>query len=95
MDQASADFTALARRVAADGRWDERWLDHLDDPPREKTYGGAIAHVLTHGMHHRAQLLYMLRRLGLENLPEGDVLTWESQARRGGTGGLPARAGCF
>jgi len=87
LDQASTDLAALARRVAADGRWDERWLDHLDDPPREKTYGGAIAHVVTHGMHHRAQLLYILRRLGLEDLPEGDVLTWESQARPSRTGG--------
>ena len=55
-------------------------MDTLDSPPAEKTYGGAIAHVITHSMHHRAQLLYMLRRLGLEGLPEGDVLSWEQQA---------------
>ena len=40
----------------------------------EKTYGGAIAHVITHSMHHRAHLLYMLRQPGLTALPEGDVL---------------------
>jgi hypothetical protein len=28
-------------------------------------------------MHHRAQLLYMLRRLGVADLPEGDVFSWE------------------
>jgi uncharacterized damage-inducible protein DinB len=28
-------------------------------------------------MHHRAQVLYLLRKLGLEGLPEGDVLSWE------------------
>jgi hypothetical protein len=28
---------------------------------------------------HRAQLLYMLRQLGLTGLPEGDVLSWEQQ----------------
>jgi uncharacterized damage-inducible protein DinB len=80
LDRAAADLAAVARPIAKRGEWDERWLDVLDDPPREKTYGGAIAHVVTHGMHHRAQLLYMLRRLGVERLPEGDVLSWESQA---------------
>jgi uncharacterized damage-inducible protein DinB len=43
-------------------------------------YGGGIAYVITHSMHHRAQLLYMLRRLGIEGLPEGDVLSWEQPA---------------
>lgn len=79
LDHAAADLATMARAVAARDGWDERWVDHLDRPPREKTYGGGIAHILTHSMHHRAQLLYMLRRLGLENLPEGDALSWESQ----------------
>jgi DNA-binding FadR family transcriptional regulator len=43
--------------------------------------GGAIVHIVTHGMHHRAQLLYMLRLLGVQNLIEGDALSWESQLR--------------
>jgi uncharacterized damage-inducible protein DinB len=62
--------------------WDDRWLHVLDSPPKEKTYGGAIAHVITHSMHHRAQVLYMLRRLGLTGLPEGNVLSWEQQRGR-------------
>ena len=78
--RAADDVARLARTVAQRGGWDERWVDTLDRPPTEKTYGGAIAHVITHSMHHRAQLLYMLRRLGLEGLPEGDVLSWEQQA---------------
>ena len=81
LDHAAADLAAVARAVARRGGWDETWLDVLDRPPAEKTYGGAIAHVVTHGMHHRAQLLYMLRRLGVVELPEGDVLSWERQAR--------------
>ncbi len=80
LDRAAADFAALARGVTQRNGWDERWIDPLDNPPAEKTYGGAIAHVLTHSMHHRAQLLYMLGRLGVEGLPEGDVLSWEQQA---------------
>jgi uncharacterized damage-inducible protein DinB len=80
-DAAMVSFRALADRIAAEGRLDDRWLDRLDDPPREKTYGGAIAHVLTHNHFHRAELLHMLARLGLTDLPEGDVLSWEQQAR--------------
>ncbi|MGC1276173.1 MAG: DinB family protein [Planctomycetaceae bacterium] len=82
LDRAAADLAAVAKPIAAAGRWDARWVDHLDDPPREKSYGGAIAHIITHSMHHRAQLLYMLRRIGVQDLPEGDVLSWES--REGG-----------
>ena len=80
LDRAAADLAAIARSVAQRGSWDERWVDHLDHPPAEKTYGGGIAHVITHSMHHRAQVLYMLRRLGVRELPEGDVLSWEQQA---------------
>lgn len=83
LDHAAADLGKLARAVADRGGWDEQWVDTLDNPPTEKTYGGAIAHVLTHSTHHRAQLLYLLRRLGVEGLPEGDVLSWENQAARG------------
>jgi uncharacterized damage-inducible protein DinB len=80
LDRASADLARLARAVAERSGWDERFVDSLDSPPAEKTYGGSIAHVITHSMHHRAQLLYLLRRLGVERLPEGDVLSWENQA---------------
>ncbi|MGD9893071.1 MAG: DinB family protein [Dehalococcoidia bacterium] len=80
-DAAMAGFRALAERIAAEGRLDDLWIDRLDDPPREKTYGGAIAHVLTHDHFHRAELLHMLARLGLAGLPEGDVLSWEQQTR--------------
>ncbi|MCX5974905.1 MAG: DinB family protein [Coprothermobacterota bacterium] len=80
LDRAAADLAMVARAVAQRGGWDERWVDPLDNPPVQKTYGGGIAHVITHSMHHRAQLLYMLRRLGVEGLPEGDVLSWEQQA---------------
>ncbi len=79
-DIASARLERIAREVAARDGWDETWLDVLDDPPGEKTYGGAIGHVITHSMHHRCQVLFMLRKLGVENVPEGDVLSWEQQA---------------
>lgn len=41
------------------------------------TRGTMATHVLTHGMHHRAQVLQMLRQLGREDLPDVDMLEWE------------------
>lgn len=77
LESAASDLALLARSVAARSSWDDRWIDTLDDPPTEKSFGGAIAHVLTHSMHHRSQVSHMLRRLGVEDVPEGDVLSWE------------------
>lgn len=71
-------FQLIARRVADENRWDHVWEDHLEDPPREKSYGTGIAHLITHSMHHRAQILYMLRLSGVQSLPEGDVFSWEN-----------------
>jgi len=82
LDDAAADLARVSRAVAVRGEWNGRFLDTLDDPPTEHSFGGGIAHVITHSMHHRAQLLYMLRKLGLEGLPEGDVLSWEQQLRQ-------------
>ena len=41
-------------------------------------FGGTITHVITHNMHHRGEVLHMLSRLGLTDLPEGDLLSWEA-----------------
>jgi uncharacterized damage-inducible protein DinB/catechol 2,3-dioxygenase-like lactoylglutathione lyase family enzyme len=50
------------------------------------TYGAMLVHVTTHGMHHRAQCLNMLRHLNLPNLsdrlPEMDVLEWQHISRQ-------------
>ena len=43
----------------------------------EKSLGGVIIHIATHGMHHRAHLLIIFRLLGMTSLPEYDALTWE------------------
>jgi uncharacterized damage-inducible protein DinB len=82
LDDAAADLARVSRAVAVRGEWNGRFLDTLDAPRTEHSFGGGIAHVITHSMHHRAQLLYMLRKLGLEGLPEGDVLSWEQQLRQ-------------
>jgi uncharacterized damage-inducible protein DinB len=78
-DEAMRDFSALARRTRDQGRSDDLWTDTFDDPPTEKTFGGAIGHVLTHDMFHRGELLHILARLGVPNLLEGDLLSWEAR----------------
>ena len=40
------------------------------------TRGGIVTHVVTHSMHHRAQCLNMLRRLGVDPQPESSVFQW-------------------
>lgn len=40
------------------------------------TRGGVFTHVTTHGMHHRAQCLNMLRHLGVNPLPPSAVVEW-------------------
>ncbi len=69
---------ALARKIAREDRWDDVFVDVLDNPPRQKSFGGTIAHVITHSMHHRAQAMYIMEQLGLRQHIEGDVLTWEA-----------------
>lgn len=75
------DFAALARRVQAEGHWDETFVDPRQG--RRKTFGAGIAHVITHSMAHRTHALAMLDRLGVRDLPEGDVLGWERRLRGG------------
>jgi uncharacterized damage-inducible protein DinB len=40
------------------------------------TRGAVVTHVTTHGMHHRAQCLNMLRHVGVSPLPPSSVLEW-------------------
>jgi uncharacterized damage-inducible protein DinB len=74
----SRDFTHLARKIAREKRYDDCFMDSLDDPPRKKTFGGAIGHVITHNMHHRAQIMFLMESVGLSDHLEGDLLSWES-----------------
>ncbi len=75
----SKAFADIALRIERQGREDE-----LITNPRngnKRTYGGVIAHLITHSMHHRAQILAMLDSLGVPDVLEGDALGWESVAR--------------
>jgi len=38
-----------------------------------------IAHVTTHGVHHRAQCIHILKQLGADPLPKSSVVEWMLQ----------------
>jgi uncharacterized damage-inducible protein DinB len=40
------------------------------------TRAAVLTHVMTHGMHHRAQCLNMLRHVGVSPLPPSSVAEW-------------------
>ncbi|MEM7453038.1 MAG: DinB family protein [Planctomycetota bacterium] len=54
--------------------------EDVDGKRGKRTYtfnrGTVITHVTTHGMHHRAQCLNMLRHLGAETQPKSSVADW-------------------
>ena len=77
LDIVAEELLALGGRVAAGNRADEFFVDYLDHPPRRKPLGAGLVHIATHGMHHRAQCLYLMRKLGASHLIEGDALSWE------------------
>ena len=80
LGNAGRGLAAISRAIARENRWDDVYIDTLDNPPKPKTFGGTIAHVITHSMHHRAQAMDMLEKLGIRNHIEGDVLSWEEVA---------------
>jgi uncharacterized damage-inducible protein DinB len=75
--EADRELRAVADEVAA---------QHALRSPMSLTFEGtdyrfskaaALVHVTTHGMHHRAQALNMLRRLGMTSLVDAiDALDW-------------------
>ena len=81
LESGYAEFAEFARKIEREGRLDDLWTDVLDQPPTQKSYGGAIGHVITHDMHHRAEILHIMARLGMSDLPEGDLMGWDQDTR--------------
>ncbi len=80
-DAAIGDFARVARQLRDTQRLNDTYEDVLDQPPQRKSYGGTIMHVVTHDHLHRSEILHMLQRLGVQDLIEGDVLSWEAVVR--------------
>lgn len=86
IDQSPRSIKVL--RGEFESSWEDLWavkgLGPLDEAlTRErqgKTYrytrAEILCHVATHGVHHRAQLLNMLRQLGVSPLPQSSVIEW-------------------
>jgi uncharacterized damage-inducible protein DinB len=72
LDTISADFSASAKS--------EPLHNSITRIREGKTYvftrAAVLTHVLTHGMHHRAQCLNMLRHVGVKPLPPSSVVEW-------------------
>ena len=82
-DAVAAELASLARRVQAEGRLDDTFVDPLEPNPRRRTLGGGIGHTITHSATHRGHIAAMLERLGVPDVPEGDLLGWERELRGG------------
>jgi uncharacterized damage-inducible protein DinB len=80
-EAAFSDFARVAREVRDAQRLNDTYVDVLDQPPQRKSYAGTVLHIVTHDHMHRAELLHMLQRLGVQGLIEGDVLGWEATLR--------------
>ncbi|HZZ43285.1 MAG TPA: DinB family protein [Tepidisphaeraceae bacterium] len=81
LDTVSSDLLAIGMRVDQADTPEGYFTDYLDSPPRNKPLGAGMVHIATHGMHHRAQCLYIMRMLGISNLIEGDAISWEREHR--------------
>lgn len=73
-----ARYAALARKLRDENKLDETYVDHFGGTP---TYGGIVFHVIVHHPEHRSEMLHILRRLGVEKLPEIDPALWDQTVR--------------
>jgi uncharacterized damage-inducible protein DinB len=72
LDEISSDFAAHARKYPVE----EICTGSRDGRTYTLPRSVVITHVATHGMHHRAQCLNMLRQLGVQPLPPSSVVEW-------------------
>jgi uncharacterized damage-inducible protein DinB len=72
-DETYRELSAEARR----GPLDEALIRRMrDGRTLQFTRGAVLVHVTTHGTHHRAQCLNMLRQLAVTPLPPSSVAEW-------------------
>ena len=73
LEEAAGPFEAEARRRPMPEVVTRRLRDGRTV---QMTRAAVLVHVATHGMHHRAQCLNMLRQLGAKTLPPSSVTEW-------------------
>jgi uncharacterized damage-inducible protein DinB len=69
-----AAFAEAARRLRDEGRLGETFVDHYEV---RHSFAGTILMVIEHNAEHRTEVLHMLQRLGVPNLPEVDLGVWD------------------
>ena len=62
-------FATFARQLRDERRLDDTFIDHY---AVRKSFGGTILQVVLHNEEHRSEVLHILQRLGLPNVPEVD-----------------------
>jgi uncharacterized damage-inducible protein DinB len=72
-------FEALALELQSENRLDDTFTDSWEQP---QTNGAAILHVILHDDEHRQEILHILKRLGVDPVPEIDHALWDF-VRRG------------
>jgi uncharacterized damage-inducible protein DinB len=72
-------FATFSRRIRDRQHLDDTFVDHFGE---RMTFGGAILHVVLHNAEHRTEVLHILERLGVPDLPEVDHGLWD-HVRRG------------
>jgi len=73
-ERSYAAFASVARRLRDEQRLDETFVDHY---AVRKSFGGTILTVVEHNAEHRTEVLHILARLGVPDLPEVDLGVWE------------------
>jgi uncharacterized damage-inducible protein DinB len=72
LDESTGELMAIANKH----RLEETVTRTREGTEYSFTRGAVITHVATHGMHHRAQCLNMLKQLGVKPLPLSSVAEW-------------------
>jgi uncharacterized damage-inducible protein DinB len=68
------DFATLSRQMRDEDRLDDIFIDHYDV---RKSMGSTIIHVVLHNAEHRAEILHILERVGVPEVPELDHGLWD------------------
>ena len=82
-DMTAAQFLAMYETVSSEfevaartGSFDDIINGERGDKSYSFSRGAILTHVTTHGMHHRAQCMNILRTLGVDPLPPSSVMEW-------------------
>lgn len=73
---AGPEFLANVVTYAAEGRFDETFVEAFSPEPVVLSYGAMVAHVLTFAAHHRLIAVAKLREHGVDDLGFGDPKQW-------------------